>query len=120
MRVKVIVAIVTVVAAVWLYGAIYIVYGEGLGIGTCWKHGWSLRNTFVDYEQVLLERLDTGWEGREMPVPWKVLDDISDCTLVEDPKAWSRDQTIGIILLGALGGGALLLASKRKPRDERD
>jgi hypothetical protein len=114
MRVKLIAAVAMVVA-IWLYGAIYIVYGEGLGISTCWKHGWSLGNTFVDYEQVLIERPNTGWEGREMPVPWKVLDDISDCKLVEDPKAWSRDQTIGIIVFGVLASGALWLASKRKP-----
>src|ERR1700733_6161326 len=118
MRVKVIVAVVTVVA-VWLYGAVYIVYGEGLGIGTCWKHGWSLGNTFVDYETVVMERLDTGWEGRELPVPWKVLDDISDCKLVQDPGAWSRDKTIGFVALIVLASGALFLASKRKPLDER-
>ncbi len=112
-----IVAVVTVVAAVWAYGAIYIVYGEGLGIATCWKHSWSLGNTFVDYERVLIERLDFGWEGRELPVPRKVLDEISDCKLVEDPGAWSRDQTIGIILLGVLCSAALLLMRERKRPD---
>jgi hypothetical protein len=113
MRVKTIVAIVTIVAAVWLYGAIYIVYGEGLGLATCWKHGWSLGNTFVDYERVLMERLDRGWEGRELPVPLKVLDDISDCKLVEDPGAWSRDKTIGFFGFVALASGAFVLASRR-------
>ncbi|HEY1546227.1 MAG TPA: hypothetical protein VGG28_00335 [Kofleriaceae bacterium] len=106
-----------VVAAIWLYGAIYVVYGEGLGISTCWKDGWSPRNTFVDYEQVLIEKLDVGWEGRELPVPWKVLDAIKDCTLVEDPKAWSRDQTIGLVLFTLLASGALLLLGKRKKSD---
>jgi hypothetical protein len=119
MRVKVIVAAVTVIAAVWLYGAVYIVYGEGLGIGTCWKPGWSLGNTFVDYEQVLIELPDTGWEGREMPVPWKVLDDIKDCKLVEDAGAWSRDKTIGFVLFIVLASGALFLASRYKRSDER-
>jgi hypothetical protein len=117
-RVKTIAAIVTLAVAIWLYGAVYIVYGEGLGLGTCWKHGWSFGNTFVDYERVVIERLDTGWEGREMPVPWKVLDDIKDCTLVEDPDAWPRDRTIGFIALIVLASGGLYLASKRKPPDE--
>jgi hypothetical protein len=119
MRVKMIVAVVTMVAAVWLYGAVYIVYGEGLGITTCWKHGWSLGNTFVDYERVLMERLDVGWEGRELPVPWKVLDDIRDCTLVEDTGAWSRDKTIGFVAFIVLASGALFLASRYKRSDER-
>jgi hypothetical protein len=119
MRVKLIVAVVTVVAAVWLYGAIYIVYGEGLGVATCWKHAWSARNTFVDYERVLMERLDVGWEGRDMPVPWDVMDDIKGCNFVEDPKAWSRDQTIGIILFAVLASGALFLASKYKRSGEQ-
>jgi|SRR5580704_6943801 hypothetical protein len=119
MRVKVIVAVVTVFAAVWLYGAVYVVYGEGLGVATCWKHGWSLGNTFVDYESVLIERLDVGWEGRELPVPWKVLDDISDCKLVEDPGAWSRDQTIGLVVFVVLASGALFFASKHKRSGDR-
>lgn len=120
MRVKTTIAVVLLVAAIWLYGAIYVVYGEGLGLATCWKQGWSFRNTFVDYEQVLIEGPDRGWEGREMPVPWKVLNDLKDCELVEDPKAWSRDQTIGLILLTVVLSGGLLLASKYKRPDGED
>jgi hypothetical protein len=119
MRLKMIVAVVALIAAVWLYGAVYVVYGESLGISTCWKHGWSLRNTFVDYEKAVMERLDAGWEGRDMPVPWEVVDAIRDCKLVEDPKAWSRDQTIGLVAFTVLATGALLLASRRKRVDER-
>lgn len=75
--------------ALWLYGAIHVVFGEGLGLATCWKHGWSLSDTFVDFARLNF----TG------DLPDKVVVAMNHCTLTEDPGAWSRDR---IILIAAL------------------
>lgn len=83
-------AALAIAGALWLYGAIHVVYGEGLGVATCWKHGWSFSDTFVDVDQLKPGSF----------LPEKVLTATEQCTLTEDPGAWTRDR---IILLAALG-----------------
>jgi hypothetical protein len=102
---------------VWLYGAIHVLYGEKLGLGTCWKHGWSFSETFVDYDGIAAYWRASRDHSFEAGVEWdhyltengkipsKTLDAMRECKLVEDPGAWDRDKIILYILLaaGALG-----------------
>ena len=90
------------IVAVWLYGAIHVVYGNTFGIETCWKVGWSLSDTFVDG--------DLHWSGDDDRPPDKVLDALEKCRLEPDPGAWTRDRDIliavGLALFGLLGAKA--------------
>lgn len=54
---------VFLVFSIWLYGAIHVIYGYGLGVTTCWKVGWSFSDTFVDYQ-----RLDQVGGNHENPI----------------------------------------------------
>ncbi|HET9748355.1 MAG TPA: hypothetical protein VFS06_03540, partial [Casimicrobiaceae bacterium] len=74
---------------VWLYGAIHVVYGEHIGLATCWKVGWSFSDTFVEFD-----RLSFGYNV----LPDKVLAAADKCKLVPDESAWGRDKLILFIV----------------------
>jgi hypothetical protein len=86
-------AAVAVVFVIWLYGAIHVVYGKGLGVTTCWKVGWSFSDTFVDVERI---------SDAELLLTGKVMAAMDKCRIVPDPDAWDRDQVIlGLLAFAA-------------------
>ena len=95
--------------AIWLYGAIHVVYGKGLGVTTCWKVGWSFSDTFIDVERISDAEAETLMEP-------KVLAAVDKCRIVPDKDAWDRDRVIMVI--GVLAAIPLLMwawQSRRKP-----
>lgn len=89
------VAVGVVLAAFWLYGAVHVIYGEGLGVTTCWKVGWSFSETFVDIERIQFAR-DT------QTLSPKLASALDKCQVVPDASAWQRDRIIMVILAMAL------------------
>ena len=77
----------------WLYGAIHVVYGKGLGLATCWKQGWSFSDTFVDIERV---------SDAELLLTPKVIAALEKCKIVPDPDAWDRDKVIITLVVIAI------------------
>jgi hypothetical protein len=101
------IAAVVLVVALWLYGAIHVIYGKGLGITTCWKVGWSYSDTFVDFERVP--------DAAEL-MPTKVVAAIDKCQIVPDESAWTRDT---VILAFAFAIGFLWLIFRLTKRAEK-
>lgn len=89
-----VIAVASSIAVAWLYGAVHVFYGEGLGIATCWKAGWSLSDTFVD---IAVFR----GEGH---VADKVALAADSCKLIPDASAWERDKLILLTAVIAIVG----------------
>lgn len=98
------------IATLWLYGAIHVVYSERIGIGTCWKIGWSLSDTFLDYDHELFMR-----EEHDSSEPEKVLEALDKCSLHEDPGAWERDKIVLVFLpIAAIAAWAEIAHRRRR------
>jgi hypothetical protein len=103
--------VVGLVAAIWAYGAIHVLYGSHVGVETCWKHGWSFSDTFIDYDRVLYVEGQSDLDGP----PGKVVGALSACSIYEDRGAWGRDKVIMTLLgIGIIAGVIRLLPDRSK------
>lgn len=116
-KITIVVALFGVVVAVWIYGAIHIVYGERLGIATCWKHGWSFSDTFVNDDEMRRFSRYGIYSTGDTPSE-KLLDAVEKCQLIEDDGAWSRDKIIFVCLfvgsIVAIGGLIFYWGTKKQ------
>lgn len=109
-RYRGLVACAIAVLAVWLYGAIHIVYGDGLGLASCWKTGWSFSDTFIDVADL----------RGDATTPTKILLALEQCKIVPDKGAWERDKVLLLTAAIAIGGAVVwrFLTKQRPHRDQ--